>query len=72
VDAERLRDLFDGHVGVIARADVDPAVPLVDCAALRADADLDPLGGVDEVEVLEVTVVTEDGVALSGFPGQGF
>ena len=60
VDAQGLADLLDGDISVIVRAHVHPAVPLVDRATPRTHPNLNLLGGVDEVERLEVTGVTED------------
>jgi hypothetical protein len=65
VDAERAPDLVDGDVGVILRADVDPAVAALDRASPRTHLYLDALGRVDEVEVGEVAGVTQHRVLLA-------
>jgi len=64
VDRERLAHLVDGDVGVVVRADVEPAVAALHRPAARAERHLQPLGGVDEFERLEVAVVTERRVVL--------
>ncbi len=70
VDAERLRDLVDGDVGVIARPHVSPRVAAVDRSTARAHEHLDPVGGVDEFEVREVTIVTQQRVPAGRLAGQ--
>jgi hypothetical protein len=59
VDGQRLGDLLDGHVGVVAGAHVHPAVAAVDRPAGRTHCDLDALGGLNQVEALEVAGVAE-------------
>lgn len=77
VDADGFGDLVDRDLGVIACADVDPAVAAPDRPAGRTDEHLDAIGCVDEFELVEVAGRTErrplavlafdlDGIATAG------
>jgi len=56
---QRLADRVDGDIGVIDRTNIDPAVAAVYRATTATDRDLDALGGVDEVELIKITAITE-------------
>lgn len=70
MDRQPVGRLLDGDLGVVARAHVDPPVAAVERAAPIADLNLDSIGGVDEVERVEVTPVAEDGVGVARPAGE--
>jgi hypothetical protein len=70
VDTETVGGLLDRNVGVIFRTDIDPSIAAIQRAALAADLYLDTIGRIDEIERLEIALITQHGVGIVRSAGE--
>jgi hypothetical protein len=64
VDRQRLADRINGDISVVDRAEIEPPVAAVDCSTPATERYLDAFGDINEIEILEITAITENRIRI--------